>query len=232
MNTILMNSEKSKTSDLHRLYLTDKIDLRRKDKYIALLNLSIYYTWKYIKKPYKSNKFKISTPKWNEEFELPDGSFSISDIEDYFEDILKKHGEKAVNPSIKIYLNKIENRIKFKIKTGHYLELLAPKTLKLLRSTKRKITKNENDENVPYLEIIEVVLIHCNVVNNSYQQNSRVLYIFVPKSFGQSLVISPEEFIFLEIFDSEFCSIEVWFTSQNSNPLEIKDKININLVIN
>ena len=87
-------------------------------------------------------------------------------------------------------------------------------------------------ENVPRLEITELVLIHCNVVNNSYQQNSRVLYIFVPKSFSQSLVISPEEFIFLEIFDSEFSSIEVWFTNQNSNPLEIKDKININLVIN
>ena len=191
MNTILMNSENSKTSDLHRLYLTDKIDLRRKDKYIALLNLSIYYTWKYIKKSYKSNKFKISAPTWNEEFELPHGSFSISDIEDYFEDILKKHGEKTVNRSIKIYLNKIENRIKFNIKTGHYLELLAPKTLKLIRSTKRQIKKKKkNDENVPYLEITEVVLIHFNVVNNSYQQNSRVLFTFVPnKLFGQLLDI-------------------------------------------
>ena len=216
MNTILMNSEKSKTSDLHRLYLTDKIDLRRKDKYIALLNLSIYYTWKYIKKPYKSNKFKISTPKWNEEFELSDGSFSISDIEDYFEDILKKHGEKTVNPSIKVYLNKIENRIKFKIKTGHYHELLAPETIKLLRSTKRQITKNENDENVPYLEITEVVLIHCNVANNSYQQNSRALYISVPnKSFGQLVDISLKNFIYSKTFDSEIPYMDVWFTDQN-----------------
>ena len=229
MNTILMNSENSKTSDLHRLYLTDKIDLRRKDKYTALLNLSISYTWKYIKKSYKSNKFKISAPTWNEEFELTHGSFSISDIEDYFEDILKKHGEKAVNPSIKIYLNKIENRIKFKIKTGHYLELLAPKTLKLLRSTKRQITKNENDENVPYLEIIEVVLIHCNVVNNSYQQNSRALYISVPnKSFGQLLDISLKNFIFLKTFDSEISNMDVWFTDQNW----FTDKINNTLVVN
>ena len=105
--------------------------------------------------------------------------------------------------------------------------------MKLLVSTKSKITKNENGENSPYLEIIEVVLIHCNVVNNSYQQNSRVLYTFLPnKSFGQLLDISPESFIFLKTFDSEFLYIEVWFTDQNSNPLEIEDKINITLVIN
>ena len=105
--------------------------------------------------------------------------------------------------------------------------------MKLLGSTKSKITKNENGENVPYLEITEVVLMHCSVVNNSYQKKSRVLYTFVPnKSFGQLLDISPEIFIFLKTFDSEFSYIEVWFTDQNSNPLEIKDKINITLVIN
>ena len=92
MNTIFMNSENSsKTSDPHRLLLnlTDKIDLRRKDKYIALSNLSIYYTWKNVKKSYKNNKFKTSTPTWHEEFEFPDVSYSISDIQDYFEYILK-----------------------------------------------------------------------------------------------------------------------------------------------
>ena len=95
MDTLFMNSENSKTSDPHRLLLnlTDKIDLRRKDKYIALSNLSIYYRWKNIKKLHKNNKFKISAPTWNEEFELPDGSYSISDIQDYFEYILKRHGE-------------------------------------------------------------------------------------------------------------------------------------------
>ena len=104
MNTIFMNSKNSKTSDPHRLLLnlTDKIDLRRKDKYIALSNLSFYYTWKNIKKSYKKNRFKISAPTWNEEFGLPDGSCSISDIQDYFEYILRKNGEKTVNPSIKI----------------------------------------------------------------------------------------------------------------------------------
>ena len=105
--------------------------------------------------------------------------------------------------------------------------------MKLLGSTKSKITKDKNGENVSYLEIAEVVLIHCNVVNNSYQQNSRVLYTFVPnKSFGQLLDISPENFIFLKTFDSEFSYIEVWFTNENSNPLEIEDTVNINLVVN
>ena len=113
-----MNSENSKTSDPKRLLfnLADKIVIRRKDIYIALSNLSIYYTWKNIKKSYKKNKFKISAPKWNQEFELPDGSYSIQDIQDYFEYILKNHGQKTVNPSIKIYVNEIENRIAFKIK--------------------------------------------------------------------------------------------------------------------
>ena len=105
--------------------------------------------------------------------------------------------------------------------------------MKLLGSTKNKIKKDKNCENVLYLEINEVVLIHCNVVNNSYQQNSRVFYIFVPnKSFGQLLDISPENFIFFKTFDTEFSYIEVWLTDQNSKPLEIEDKININLVIN
>ena len=162
MNTIFANSKNSKRSDPHRLLLnlTDKINLKRKGKYIALSNLSIYYTWKNIKTSYKNNKFKISAPTWNEEFELPDESNSIPDIQDYFEYILKKHGEKTVNPSIRIYKNKIENRITFKIKTGYYLELLTPETMRLLGSTKSKIIKDKNGENVPYLEVSEVVLIH------------------------------------------------------------------------
>ena len=148
-----MNSEKSKTPYPHRLLLnlTDKIGLRTKNKQIPLSNLSSYYTWKNIKKLYQNNKFKISAPTQNEEFELPDGSYSISDIQDYLEYILKKHGEKKINPSIKIYINKIENRITFKIKTGHYLELLTPERRKLLGNIKSKITKCKNGENVPYL---------------------------------------------------------------------------------
>ena len=105
--------------------------------------------------------------------------------------------------------------------------------MKLLESTKSKITKDENGENVSHLKITEVVLIHWNIFNNDYQQDSKVLYTFVPnKSFGQLLDISPKNFIFLKTFDSEFSYIEVWFTDQNSKPLEIEDKINITLVIN
>ena len=145
--------------------------------------------------------------------------------------IFNNYGENTVNLSIRIYINEIENRVTFKIKTGYYLEILTPEIMKLLGNTKSKI-KDENGENVPYLDITEVVLIDCNVVNNSYQQNSRVLHTFVPrKSFGQLLDISPKNFIFLITFDSKFLYIEVWFTDQNSNPLEIDDKINIILVI-
>ena len=88
---LFMNSEKSKISDSHRLLLSlsDKIKLKRSDKYVALSNLTLYYTWKNIKKSCKNNKFKISALTWNEEFELPDGSYSLSDIQDYFKDILK-----------------------------------------------------------------------------------------------------------------------------------------------
>ena len=104
--------------------------------------------------------------------------------------------------------------------------------MKLLGSTKSKIPKDKNGVNIPYLEIIERVLIHGNVVNNSYQQNSRILHTFIPnKSFGQLLDISPKNLIFSKNFDSEFSYIEVLFTDQNSNSLEIEDKINITLVI-
>ena len=120
-----MNSENSKTSDPHRLLinLIDKINLKRSDQYVALSNLIIYYTWKNIERSYKNNKFKTSAPTRNEEFELPDGSYFVSDIQDYFEYILKKHETVTDNPSIRIYINKIENRFTFKIKTGCYIEL-------------------------------------------------------------------------------------------------------------
>ena len=173
MDTIFMNSENSKTSEPHVLILklTDKLDLRIGEKSIALSNLSIYYTWKNIKSSYNNNKFKISAPTWNNKFKLPDGSYSVSDIQDYFEYILKKHRENTDNPSIRIYVNKVENRSTFKIKTGHHLELLTTETMKLLRSTENKIIKDKNGKNVPHLEITKVVLVHCDIVNNDYQQD-------------------------------------------------------------
>ena len=229
-----MNSDISKASKPHilKLKLTSKLDLRIGEKVIALSNLSIYYTWKNMKSTYNNNKFKISAPTWNDEFELPDGSYSISDIQDYFEYILKKHGEDIDKPSVQIYVNKIENRVTFKIKNGYSLELLSEETMKLLGSTENKITKDKNGENVPHLEITEVVLVHCNIVNNDYQQDSRVLYTFVPnKPFGSLLEISPTNHIFLKTFNSEYDEIKIWFTDQNSNPLEIEDRINLTMVI-
>ena len=165
-----MNSEKSKTSETHVLILklTDKLDWKRGEKIIALSNVSNYYTWKNIRSSYTNNKFEISAPTWNDKIELLDGSYSVSDIQDYFEYILKKHGENIDNPSVKIYANKIENRITFRIKNGYNLELLTPETIKLLGSTENKITKDKNGENVLHLEITEVVLVHCNIVNNDY----------------------------------------------------------------
>ena len=139
MDTIFMNSENSKNCELHVLILklTNKLDLRIGEKTIALSNLRIYYTWKNIKSSCNNNKFKISAPTWNNKFELPDGSYSVSHIED-FEYILKKHGEDIDKPSVQIYVNKIKNRITFKIKNGYSLELLRRETMKTLGSTKNK----------------------------------------------------------------------------------------------
>ena len=214
-----MNSKNSQTPKRHVLILkfTDKLDLRRGKNRIAISNLSIYYTWKNIKSSYNNNKFKISALTRNDKFELPDGSYSVSDVQDYCEYILKKHGEDIDNPSVKKYVNKIWNRIIFRIKNGYSLELLTPETMKLLGSTGNKITKDKTRENVSYLEITEVVVVHCNIVNNNYQQDSRVLYTFVPnKPSGSLFEISPTNHIVLKIFNSEFQDIQVWFTDQNS----------------
>ena len=109
-----------------------------------------------------------------------------------------------------MYVNRIENRITFKIKSGYYLELLTPKTMKLLGSTESKIAKDKNGENVPHLEIVELVLVHCNLVNNDYQQDSRILYTFVPnKTFGSFLEISPTNQVFLKTFNPEFQEVKI-----------------------
>ena len=229
-----MNSENSKASMPHilKLKLISKLDLRIVEKVIALANLSIYKPWKNIKSSLNNKKFKISTPTWNEEFKLPDGSYSVSDIQDYLECILKKHGENTDKPSIQIYVNKIENRITFKIKDGYSLELLSRETMKLLGSAENKITKDKNGENAPHLQITEVVLVHCNIVNNDYHRDSRLLYTFVPnKPFGSLLNISPANHIFLKTFNPEYNEIDVWFTDQNGRPLEIENRINRTMVI-
>ena len=117
-----------------------------------MLYQTIYCTWKSLKKSYKNNRFEISALTWNQEFHLADGSYSISDIQYYFQYILRKRETVTDNLSITIYLNEIENRITFKIKTRYYLELITSEIMKLLGSTKNKITSDENGENVPHLE--------------------------------------------------------------------------------
>ena len=172
--------------------LTDNLDLKNSTKNMALANLRIYYNWKNIKLKYNNNTFKISAPTWNETFDFPDGSYSIADIQDYFEFIIKKHETLTENPLIQICPNKIKNRIVFKIKTGYKLELLTPETMRLLGSTQKNIDTDKNSENVPKLESVEVVLVHCNLVKNDYQHTSKVLFSFVPnKQFGQLINISP-----------------------------------------
>ena len=145
---------------------------------------------------------------------------------------LKKCNKDIHNPSIKTFVNKIENKITLKIKKGYYLELLITETMKLLGGTKCKITKDKNGDNVPHLEITEVVLVHFNIVNNDYQHDSRVLYTFVPNQpFDSLLEISTRNHMHLKTFKSEFESSRVKFTDQNGQPLEVEDQINLTLII-
>ena len=145
---------------------------------MALVNLSICYTRKNIKSAYNNNKFKISAPTWNDEFDLPDGSYSISDIQDYFEHI-KKHETIANNPPVQIYMNKIKNRMAFKIKTGYKLELLSPKTMKLLGSTKKDIDQNKDGGNVPnqnLLKLFYYIVIQSITIINKHLKYYLFLY--------------------------------------------------------
>ena len=211
---------------------TDKLDLKNPNKNIPLANLSVYYTWKNIKSEYNNNKFKISAPTWNDEFNLPDGSYSVSDIQDYFEYIIRKRETIADNPPVQIYVNKIKNRIVFKIKTDYKLVLLSKETLQLLGSSKKDVDQNKDAEIVPKLETVEVVLVHCNLVNNNYQQASKVLLTFVPnKQLGQLITITPHSLTMLKATNTEFSFIEIWFTDQNHRPLEIEDNVNITVII-
>ena len=148
METVFMNTLNSKTNESNRFMyqFTDKLNLKNLNKNMALANLSIYYTWKNIKSEYSNNKFKISAPTWNDEFILPNGSYNIEQIQSYFEYIIKKHETIADNPPVQIYVNKIKNRIVFKIKTGYKLELLSEETMGLLGSSKKTLIKTKMEK--------------------------------------------------------------------------------------
>ena len=230
-----MNTENSKANEYNKFIyqFTDKLNLKTPNKKnIGLVNLSIYFTLKNIKSACKNNKFKISAPTWSDEFDLSDGSYSISDIQDYFEFIIKKHETLTENPPIQIYTNKTKNRIAFKVKTGYRLELLSPETMKLLGSTKKDVDKDKDGEDVPKLESVEVVLMHCNLVKNSYRQASKVLFTFVPnKRFGQLISISAHLLTMIKTTNAEFQPIQLWFTDQNNRTLKIEESVNITLII-
>ena len=163
---------------------------------------------------------------------MPDVPYSIADIQNYFEFLIKKHETLAGNPSVQIYPNEIKNRIVFKVKTGYELELSSSKTMKLLGSSKNDVDQDNDEEDIPKLESVKVVLVHFNRANNNYQQASKVLFTFDPnKEFGQLNNILSHSLIMLSTINTEFSSIEVWFTDQKSEPLEIEDSANMTLII-
>ena len=177
----------------------------------------------YIKSAYKNNKFKISDPTWNDEFDLPDGSYFLSDMKDYYEYIIKKHENIEDISPIEIYINKIKTRFVFKIKANYKLKLLSKEARKLRRSTEKVIVKDKNDEHVLKLETVIVILMHCNFVNSNYRQVSKISFTFVPdKQFGQLIIIAPHSLTMLKTMNAEFSFLEVWFTDQNNYHLKCK----------
>ena len=231
METIFMNTENSTTNEPYRfkLNLTHNLNLKNPNKDMALANLSIYYNWKNTKSEYITINLKFQ-----HQFGMIVlvGFFSISDIQDYFEFIIKKHETLTENPPFKMYPKKTKNRIVIKIKTRYKLELLTPETMKLLGRTKKDVDSDKNSENIPKLESVEIALVHYNLVKNDYQYTSKFLFSFVPnKQFGQLINISPNTLIMMNTVNTEFSFVEVWFTDQISKALEIEHNVNLTLII-
>ena len=229
-----MNTANSKANHSNKFVynFTDKLNLKNPNKNIALANLCIYYIWKNVKSDYDNNKFKILAPTWNDAFDVPDGSYSIAALQNYCEYIIKKHETIADVSPVLIYVNEINNGIVFKIKSGYKLELLLKETMKLLGSTSNSIDKDKNSELVPKLESVDLLLGHSNLVNNTYQQVSKVLFMIVPnKRYGQLITVSPHMLIMLKAVNTEFSFIEIWFTDQDNRPLEIEYSVNISLIV-
>ena len=164
-----MNTANSKTNYSNEFVYNfiDKLNLKDPNKIVALAKLSIYYTWKNVKSDYNNHKFKISAPTWNDTFDVPDVSYSIDALQNYFEYIIKKHEIITDFSPVLIYVNEINNRIVFKTKSRYKLELLSKQMMKLLGSLTDTIDGDKNSELVPKLESIDLVLVHCNLVNNS-----------------------------------------------------------------
>ena len=226
-----MSTANSKTKHSNKFVynFTDKLNLKNPNKNISLANFSIYYTWKNVKSDYNNNKFKISAPTRNDAF---DGSYSIAALQNYFEYFIKKHETIADISPVLIYVNEINNRIFLKIKSGYKLELLLKETMRLLGSSTNTIDGDKNSKLVPKLESVDLVSVHSNLVNNSYQQASKLLFTLVPnKKYGQLITVSTETLIMLKTVNTEFSFIEIWFTDQDNKALEIEDSVNILLII-
>ena len=200
---------------------------------MPLTDLRIYYTWKNINSAFNNRNCKIYAPTQNDEFDLAEGSYFVSGIQDYFEYIIENRNTIANNTPVQIYVNKTKNRVVFKIKLGCKLELLSLETIKLLGSTKNDVDQDKDGENVLRLQPIEDFLVSQSLVNNNYyQQVSKILFTFVPKKeFGQLMNISTHSLTMLNATNTKFSFIEVWFTDQNSKKVEIEDNVNMTLII-
>ena len=164
---------------------------------------------------------------------MPDVAYSVSDIQYYIEHTIKKHGTLTTIPPVHVYINRINNRLVFEIKDGYKLELQMPETMELFSSTKKLIDKIKNGEKGPSLEVAEVVIVQCNLVDNQYQQKSEVLYTFTPnKSYTHLLNVEPNNLVFLKTYSTEFDEIIITFTDQNDRPFETEEKVNLTLLIN
>ena len=184
------------------------------NKHVAIQSLSFYYTSKNVRQQCKNNEIKIIAPTGNDEFKLPHGSYSVSDIQDYIKYVIKKHEVFTTIPPINVYFNKINNRLVFEIKVGYKLELEMSETKKLFGSTKTLIDKTKKRENVRGLEAVEVILVQCNSVDNQYQQKYEETYIFTPnKSYTYLLNIEPSNLVVLKTYNTQFDDINVKFTN-------------------
>ena len=185
-------------------------------------------------KEYSNIKFKISPPTWNETFDLPDGSYTVEDIQDYFLRIIQKHEPTIKNNEespVLIFPNETENKIVFKIKTEYKLELFTKETMKLLGDGPT-IDRDKNGKNIPELDQVDSVLLQCNIVQNDYLQNSKLLYEFVPgKTFGKLISVKRTVLIQCKTRDSIFDYIKIWLTDQDNKSLQIQDKVSVALVI-
>ena len=169
-----MNTENSKINEPHILFLnlTQRLGLRSSSNYVALQNSPIYYTCKNIRQRFNNNKLRIKAPTWNNEFELPDVSISVSKSQDCIEYIIAIYETLSTNHPIHSYINRINNKLVFKIKDWYKLQLQTPETIKSFGSTTKMAEKTKNGENGQSLEVVEEDLVQFELLDNQYQQNS------------------------------------------------------------